>query len=76
MATITKITRGRHENPPHGVATVKEWFNYVTAMRNKGTAHRTERVQGEAPGPFVAPGLVYLRPDDNSRRKRKIRTKL
>ncbi|KAM4723529.1 LOW QUALITY PROTEIN: bridge-like lipid transfer protein family member 1 [Anableps anableps] len=35
MATITKITRGRHENPPHGVATVKEWFNYVTAMRNK-----------------------------------------
>ncbi|PWA30431.1 hypothetical protein CCH79_00020247 [Gambusia affinis] len=45
MATITKITRGRHENPPHGVATVKEWFNYVTAMRNKGTVHRTERVQ-------------------------------
>ncbi|MEQ2309795.1 hypothetical protein AMECASPLE_002234, partial [Ameca splendens] len=35
MATITKITRGRHENPPHGVATVKEWFDYVTAMRNK-----------------------------------------
>lgn len=37
MATITKITRRRHENPPHGVATVKEWFNYVTAMRNEGT---------------------------------------
>lgn len=36
MATITKITRRRHENPPHGVATVKEWFNYVTAMRNEG----------------------------------------
>uniref|UniRef100_A0A8C8FXN4 Bridge-like lipid transfer protein family member 1 C-terminal domain-containing protein n=1 Tax=Oncorhynchus tshawytscha TaxID=74940 RepID=A0A8C8FXN4_ONCTS len=35
MATITKITRRRHENPPHGVATVKEWFNYVTAMRNE-----------------------------------------
>ncbi|XP_072313657.1 bridge-like lipid transfer protein family member 1 [Eucyclogobius newberryi] len=35
MATITKITRLRHENPPHGVATVKEWFNYVTAMRNE-----------------------------------------
>lgn len=37
MATITKVTRRRHENPPHGVATVKEWFNYVTAMRNEGT---------------------------------------
>lgn len=37
MATITKITRRRHENPPHGVATVKEWFNYVTAMRNEGS---------------------------------------
>lgn len=36
MATITKITRRRHENPPHGVATVKEWFGYVTAMRNEG----------------------------------------
>lgn len=36
MATITKITRRRHENPPHGVASVKEWFNYVTAMRNEG----------------------------------------
>lgn len=36
MATITKITRRRHENPPHGVATVKEWFSYVTAMRNEG----------------------------------------
>ncbi len=36
MATITKVTRRRHENPPHGVATVKEWFNYVTAMRNEG----------------------------------------
>ncbi|XP_017281657.1 transmembrane protein KIAA1109 homolog isoform X12 [Kryptolebias marmoratus] len=35
MATITKITRRRHENPPHGVATVKEWFGYVTAMRNE-----------------------------------------
>ncbi|XP_052427768.1 bridge-like lipid transfer protein family member 1 isoform X5 [Carassius gibelio] len=35
MATITKVTRHRHENPPHGVATVKEWFNYVTAMRNE-----------------------------------------
>uniref|UniRef100_A0A3Q3M6J8 KIAA1109 n=1 Tax=Mastacembelus armatus TaxID=205130 RepID=A0A3Q3M6J8_9TELE len=35
MATITKITRRRHENPPHGVATVKEWFNYVSAMRNE-----------------------------------------
>ncbi|XP_067898604.1 bridge-like lipid transfer protein family member 1 isoform X7 [Heterodontus francisci] len=35
MATITKITRRRHENPPHGVATVQEWFNYVTAMRNE-----------------------------------------
>ncbi|XP_075964686.1 bridge-like lipid transfer protein family member 1 isoform X15 [Anarhichas minor] len=35
MATITKITRRRHENAPHGVATVKEWFNYVTAMRNE-----------------------------------------
>ncbi|KAG7510689.1 hypothetical protein JOB18_028724 [Solea senegalensis] len=35
MATITKITRRRHENPPPGVATVKEWFNYVTAMRNE-----------------------------------------
>uniref|UniRef100_A0A672MMI1 Bridge-like lipid transfer protein family member 1 C-terminal domain-containing protein n=1 Tax=Sinocyclocheilus grahami TaxID=75366 RepID=A0A672MMI1_SINGR len=35
MATITKVTRRRHENPPHGVATVKEWFNYVTAMRNE-----------------------------------------
>ncbi|KAM8915679.1 bridge-like lipid transfer protein family member 1 isoform 6-T6 [Spinachia spinachia] len=35
MATITKITRRRHENPPHGVATVKEWFNYVTAMRSE-----------------------------------------
>jgi hypothetical protein len=38
MATITKITRRRHENPPHGVATVQEWFNYVTAMRNEGKA--------------------------------------
>lgn len=37
MATITKITRRRHENPPHGVATVKEWFNYVTAMRSEGS---------------------------------------
>lgn len=36
MATITKVTRRRHENPPHGVATVKEWFSYVTAMRNEG----------------------------------------
>lgn len=36
MATITKVTRRRHENPPHGVATIKEWFNYVTAMRNEG----------------------------------------
>ncbi|XP_051945787.1 transmembrane protein KIAA1109 homolog [Xyrauchen texanus] len=35
MATITKITRRRHENHPHGVATVKEWFSYVTAMRNE-----------------------------------------
>ncbi|XP_059821063.1 bridge-like lipid transfer protein family member 1 [Hypanus sabinus] len=35
MATITKITRRRHENPPHGVATVQEWFNYVTATRNE-----------------------------------------
>ncbi|XP_077093495.1 bridge-like lipid transfer protein family member 1 isoform X4 [Siphateles boraxobius] len=35
MATITKVTRRRHENPPHGVATVNEWFNYVTAMRNE-----------------------------------------
>uniref|UniRef100_A0A4W3HSK9 KIAA1109 n=1 Tax=Callorhinchus milii TaxID=7868 RepID=A0A4W3HSK9_CALMI len=35
MATITKITRRRHENPPHGVASVQEWFNYVTAMRNE-----------------------------------------
>nr|XP_015825985.2 bridge-like lipid transfer protein family member 1 isoform X4 [Nothobranchius furzeri] len=35
MAIITKITRRRHENPPHGVATVKEWFNYVTAMRHE-----------------------------------------
>ncbi|XP_069049556.1 bridge-like lipid transfer protein family member 1 isoform X2 [Lepisosteus oculatus] len=35
MATITKITRRRHENPPHGVASVKEWFNYVTAMRSE-----------------------------------------
>ncbi|XP_058048399.1 bridge-like lipid transfer protein family member 1 isoform X4 [Ahaetulla prasina] len=35
MATITKITRRRHENPPHGVASVKEWFNYVTATRNE-----------------------------------------
>ncbi|XP_051507194.1 transmembrane protein KIAA1109 homolog isoform X2 [Myxocyprinus asiaticus] len=35
MATITKITRRQHENPPHGVATVKEWFSYVTAMRNE-----------------------------------------
>ncbi|KAM9476517.1 bridge-like lipid transfer protein family member 1 isoform 2-T2 [Clarias gariepinus] len=35
MATITKVTRRRHENPPHGVATVKEWFSYVTAMRNE-----------------------------------------
>ncbi|XP_059422386.1 bridge-like lipid transfer protein family member 1 isoform X5 [Carassius carassius] len=35
MATITKVNRRRHENPPHGVATVKEWFNYVTAMRNE-----------------------------------------
>lgn len=42
MATITKITRRRHENPPHGVATVKEWFNYVTAMRNEGN-HHTQR---------------------------------
>ena len=39
MATITKITRRRHENPPHGVATVKEWFNYVTAMRNEGKGY-------------------------------------
>lgn len=39
MATITKITRRRHENPPHGVATVKEWFNYVTAMRNEGKVY-------------------------------------
>lgn len=37
MATITKITRRRHENPPHGVASVKEWFNYVTATRNEGS---------------------------------------
>lgn len=36
MATITKITRRRHENPPHGVASVKEWFHYVTATRNEG----------------------------------------
>ncbi|XP_048858560.1 transmembrane protein KIAA1109 homolog isoform X2 [Brienomyrus brachyistius] len=35
MATITKITRRRHENPPHGLASVKEWFSYVTAMRNE-----------------------------------------
>ncbi|MBZ3874504.1 hypothetical protein SUZIE_128270 [Sciurus carolinensis] len=35
MATITKITRRRHENPPHGVASVKEWFHYVTATRNE-----------------------------------------
>lgn len=42
MATITKITRRRHENPPHGVATVKEWFNYVTAMRNEGNKRLTE----------------------------------
>ncbi|XP_072563835.1 bridge-like lipid transfer protein family member 1 isoform X4 [Paramormyrops kingsleyae] len=35
MATITKITRRRHENPPHGVASIKEWFSYVTAMRNE-----------------------------------------
>ncbi|KAG8454098.1 hypothetical protein GDO86_000657 [Hymenochirus boettgeri] len=35
MATITKITRRRHENPPHGVASVQEWFTYVTAMRNE-----------------------------------------
>ncbi|MGH0134645.1 UNVERIFIED_CONTAM: hypothetical protein FKN15_029243 [Acipenser sinensis] len=40
MATITKITRQRHENPPHGVASVTEWFNYVTAMRNE--AHISE----------------------------------
>lgn len=39
MATITKITRRRHENPPHGVASVKEWFNYVTATRNEGKIH-------------------------------------
>lgn len=39
MATITKVTRRRHENPPHGVATVKEWFNYVTAMRTEGVRH-------------------------------------
>lgn len=42
MATITKITRRRHENPPHGVATVKEWFNYVTAMRNEGNKRMME----------------------------------
>lgn len=41
MATITKITRRRHENPPHGVASVKEWFNYVTAMRNEGQSCTT-----------------------------------
>uniref|UniRef100_H3AGP3 Bridge-like lipid transfer protein family member 1 n=1 Tax=Latimeria chalumnae TaxID=7897 RepID=H3AGP3_LATCH len=35
MAIITKVTRRRHENPPHGVASVKEWFNYITAMRNE-----------------------------------------
>ncbi|MFT7806383.1 uncharacterized protein KIAA1109 homolog isoform X8 [Arapaima gigas] len=39
MATITKITRRRHENPPHGVASVKEWFSYVTAMRNEDLNH-------------------------------------
>lgn len=42
MATITKITRRRHENPPHGVATVKEWFSYVTAMRNEGSERPKE----------------------------------
>lgn len=47
MATITKVSRRRHENPPHGVATVKEWFNYVTAMRNEGTVDKgTHSVAG------------------------------
>lgn len=44
MATITKITRRRHENPPHGVASVKEWFNYVTATRNEGEAYSSALV--------------------------------
>lgn len=48
MATITKITRRRHENPPHGVATVKEWFNYVTAMRNEGNKLLKEEDHGVA----------------------------
>lgn len=43
MATITKITRRRHENPPHGVASVKEWFNYVTATRNEGEVYKSTR---------------------------------
>lgn len=47
MATITKITRRRHENPPHGVATVKEWFNYVTAMRNEGSGEFLSPGEGE-----------------------------
>lgn len=46
MATITKITRRRHENPPHGVASVKEWFNYVTATRNEGEAYSAFVIAG------------------------------
>ncbi|XP_035682681.1 transmembrane protein KIAA1109-like [Branchiostoma floridae] len=35
MATIRRLTCGRYDNPPPGVASVHEWFNYVSATRNE-----------------------------------------
>ncbi|EMP38574.1 hypothetical protein UY3_04218 [Chelonia mydas] len=60
MATITKITRRRHENPPHGVASVKEWFNYVTATRNE-VKNKTIIRLDQRPDPADAAELNLLR---------------
>lgn len=36
MATVSRVTRSRNQNPPPGSAPISEWFAYVTASHNEG----------------------------------------
>nr|XP_026696686.1 transmembrane protein KIAA1109 [Ciona intestinalis] len=35
MATVSRVTRSRHQNPPPSAASLDEWFAYVTASHNQ-----------------------------------------
>ena len=36
MATVSRVTRSRHGNPPSLSASIDEWFAYITASHIQG----------------------------------------